>query len=306
MRRDGAYAEYVAVPQHILYRLPDSLGFRQAAMVEPVAVAVHAVGRSGVRLGDTAVVVGAGVIGLFLVQALRAAGCRWIIAVDLDQEKLDLACKFGADDGLRPDKTDVAAEVMHRTDGHGADVAMEAGRHCFHRADGDGVPAKRRPVNARGSLGLEGRTADSNDRDARVDYQQLVHIVRRVSACLDLIGARHDQRRSLDERRCTTGRRTGVVPAASGRWRRAYQGDSGTVECWIGKKGLQAGIRFHSNSNGKEVQSRRYDFITGALEPESGSSATLPTLWRTTGSTKRSCGARSKTPTRSCCITISD
>jgi L-iditol 2-dehydrogenase len=125
-RRDGAFAEYVAVPQHILYRLPGALSFRQAAMVEPVAVAVHAVGRSGVQLGDTAVVVGAGVIGLFLVQALRAAGCGRIIAVDLDQKKLDLACKLGADEGLRPDQADVSAEVMRRTNGRGADVALEA------------------------------------------------------------------------------------------------------------------------------------------------------------------------------------
>jgi L-iditol 2-dehydrogenase len=125
-RRDGAFAEYVAVPQHILYRLPDALSFRHAAMVEPVAVAVHAVGRSGVCLGDTAVVVGAGVIGLFLVQALRAAGCAQIIAVDLDQTKLDLACKLGADVGLRSDQGDVVAEVMQRTAGRGADVALEA------------------------------------------------------------------------------------------------------------------------------------------------------------------------------------
>lgn len=125
-RRDGAFAEYVAVPQHILYRLPDALSFRHAAMVEPVAVAVHAVGRSGVCLGDTAVVVGAGVIGLFLVQALRAAGCAQIIAVDLDQKKLDLACKLGADVGLRSDQGDVVVEVMQRTAGRGADVALEA------------------------------------------------------------------------------------------------------------------------------------------------------------------------------------
>lgn len=125
-RRDGAFAEYVAVPQHILYAIPEGLSFCQAAMVEPVAVAVHAVGRSGVRLGDTAVVVGAGVIGLFLVQALRAAGCGRIIAVDLDQTKLDLACRLGADEGMRPDQTDISAEVMQRTDGRGADVALEA------------------------------------------------------------------------------------------------------------------------------------------------------------------------------------
>ena len=125
-RRQGAFAEYVAVPQHILYRLPDSLSFRYAAMIEPVAVAFHAVNRTPVCLGDTAVVVGAGVIGLCLVQALRAAGCGQIIAVDLDQKKLDLARKLGADEALRSDGADVAAEVMRRTGGRGADVSMEA------------------------------------------------------------------------------------------------------------------------------------------------------------------------------------
>jgi L-iditol 2-dehydrogenase len=125
-RRQGAFAEYVAVPQHILYRLPDSLSLPHAAMVEPVAVAVHAVNRSRVRLGDTAVVVGAGVIGLLLVQALRAAGCGQIIAVDLDAKKLALACKLGVDEALRSDQVDVAAEVMRRTGGRGADVAIEA------------------------------------------------------------------------------------------------------------------------------------------------------------------------------------
>jgi L-iditol 2-dehydrogenase len=125
-RREGAFAEYVAVPRHILYRLPDSLSFRHAAMVEPVSVAIHAANRSRVRLGDTAVVVGAGVIGLLLVQALRAAGCGRIIAVDLDAKKLDLACKLGADEALRSDQVDVAAEVMRRTEGRGADIALEA------------------------------------------------------------------------------------------------------------------------------------------------------------------------------------
>ncbi|MCX8038732.1 MAG: alcohol dehydrogenase catalytic domain-containing protein, partial [Candidatus Sumerlaeia bacterium] len=83
-RRDGAFAEYVAVPQRILYRLPDLLSFERAAMVEPLSIAVHAVGLARPLLGDTAVVVGAGMIGLFVVQALRLAGCRRIVAVDIE------------------------------------------------------------------------------------------------------------------------------------------------------------------------------------------------------------------------------
>jgi L-iditol 2-dehydrogenase len=125
-RRDGAFAEYVAVPQHILYRVPESVGFEQAAMVEPVAVAAHAVSLTPLAVGDTAVVVGAGMIGLCLVQVLRAAGCSRVFAVDLEPDKLALARKLGADVALDPRKEEVAKEVAEATEGRGADVAFEA------------------------------------------------------------------------------------------------------------------------------------------------------------------------------------
>jgi L-iditol 2-dehydrogenase len=125
-RRDGAFAEYVVVPQHILYKIPDNVTFNQAAMVEPVAVALHAASLAPISRHDTAVVVGAGVIGLFVVQALRAAGCSKIIAVDLDQGRLDLAMQLGADVGLRADAVKVPNEVKKLAEGRGADLAFEA------------------------------------------------------------------------------------------------------------------------------------------------------------------------------------
>ena len=125
-RRHGAFAEYVAVPQHILYRVPSSVGFEQAAMVEPVAVAAHAVALTPLAVGDTAVVVGAGMIGLCLVQVLRAAGCSRVCAVDLEAERLDLARELGAFAVLDPRKADVAAELARATEGRGADAAFEA------------------------------------------------------------------------------------------------------------------------------------------------------------------------------------
>ncbi len=124
-RQHGAFAEYVALPQRILYALPDSVTFEQAAMVEPVSIAVHAVEITPVSLGDTAVVVGAGMIGLLAVQALRAAGCGKIIAVDLEPQKLSLALELGADVGLKADQCDVAQEVRGHTQGRGADIALE-------------------------------------------------------------------------------------------------------------------------------------------------------------------------------------
>src|SRR5690349_11400045 len=124
-RQHGAFAEYLAIPQRILYALPDSVTFEQAAMVEPVSIAVHAVEITPVSLGDTAVVVGAGMVGLLVVQALRVAGCGKIIAVDLEPEKLELAKKFGADLGFKADACDVPQEVRYLTNGRGADVALE-------------------------------------------------------------------------------------------------------------------------------------------------------------------------------------
>jgi len=125
-RQEGAFAEYVAVPARILYRIPEGVSFEHAAMVEPISVAVHAVNRTPVRLNDTAVVIGAGVIGLLVVQALRAAGCGRIIAVDLSPTRLELAGELGADEVLRSDEVDVVEAVRERTGGRGADIAVEA------------------------------------------------------------------------------------------------------------------------------------------------------------------------------------
>jgi len=124
-RRDGAFAEYIAVPQHILYHLPEGLSFEQAAMVEALSVAFHAVGRIPLTINDTAAVVGTGMIGLLIVQTLRLAGCGRIIAIDLDPARLELAKRFGADDALRSDVDDVVGSVLGLTEGRGADVSFE-------------------------------------------------------------------------------------------------------------------------------------------------------------------------------------
>lgn len=125
-RQDGAFAEFVAVPHQTLYRLPDVVTFEQAAMIEPLSVAVHAVERASPAENATAIVIGAGVIGLLLVQVLRARGSKTLIAVDIDPQRLKLAQKLGADVGLLPDKCDVVQEVLQRTEGRGADASFEA------------------------------------------------------------------------------------------------------------------------------------------------------------------------------------
>jgi L-iditol 2-dehydrogenase len=122
-RREGAYAEYISVPEHIVYPLPEEVPFEQAAMVEPISVAVHAVSRAPMP-ARTAVVVGTGTIGLLVIQALRAAGTERVIAVDVEEDKLALARRLGADVGLNPKGVDVPAEVRRLTE-RGADVALE-------------------------------------------------------------------------------------------------------------------------------------------------------------------------------------
>jgi len=125
-RRHGAFAEFVNVPQHILYRLPDEVSFTQAAMVEPVAVAAHAVELSSPGWNDSVAVIGSGMIGLFLIQVLRSKGCGKIIAADKDPVKLKLAVQLGADYAFDPQKQDIKEEILSLTSGRGADMVFEA------------------------------------------------------------------------------------------------------------------------------------------------------------------------------------
>ncbi len=124
-RQHGAFAEFVAVPQNILYKLPDSLSFDHAALIEAVSVAVHAANRTPVTLGDTALVVGSGMIGLLVIQAIRLAGCSQVIATDLSDERLAVARQLGADVTLNAKTEDVPRRVAELTEGRGADVALE-------------------------------------------------------------------------------------------------------------------------------------------------------------------------------------
>ncbi len=124
-RQHGAFAEFVAVPQHILYRLPPELPLEHAALIEPISVAVHAVDRLRAKAGDRAAVVGSGMIGLLVIQALRIAGCAEVIAIDLDESRLNLAKKLGATATINPTQTDTVPAAMELTGGNGADIAFE-------------------------------------------------------------------------------------------------------------------------------------------------------------------------------------
>jgi L-iditol 2-dehydrogenase len=124
-RRAGAFAEFVVVPARIVYRLPDILPFEEAAMIEAVSVALHAVSLVSVRPEDSALVVGAGMIGLLIVQALHSAGCSHIYVTDVDQTRLKLAQEFGAVATFVAGPS-LSPQVMAATNGNGMDVVIEA------------------------------------------------------------------------------------------------------------------------------------------------------------------------------------
>lgn len=139
-RRHGCFAENVALPTRILYRIPDDLPYEQAAFAEPVSIALHAVnlaegqdlgeafaekpGSSAVARG-TAVVVGAGLIGLLVIQALKARGWQRVIAVDLDQKRLELAQQLGAELAFHAKQENLAQHLRNVCGGDGADASFE-------------------------------------------------------------------------------------------------------------------------------------------------------------------------------------
>jgi L-iditol 2-dehydrogenase len=154
-RRHGAFAEYVAVPSHILYKLPDSLPFEHAALIEAVSIAVHAVGRHVPRPDDAVVVVGSGMIGLLVIQVLKHKGSRNIVAVDLDPQKLALAERMGATRTVNAKERDVPAAVRDVTAGRGADVSFEVVGH------GDTVLSAIRSLRKGGTVVLVGNLTPS-------------------------------------------------------------------------------------------------------------------------------------------------
>jgi L-iditol 2-dehydrogenase len=124
-RRAGAFAEFVAVPARIIYQLPENFSFSEAAMLEAVAVAIHAVSLVPIHAGSSALVLGAGTIGLLLQQALRVAGCSRVFVTDVDATRLQLSQSLGAT-AVLPAGAGLTQEILRVTGGTGVDVAIEA------------------------------------------------------------------------------------------------------------------------------------------------------------------------------------
>jgi L-iditol 2-dehydrogenase len=125
-KRHGALAEFVAVPHWICAKLPDNMSFVQASLLEPASIGMHAANRPPIASDDTVLVIGAGTIGLFILQGAKLRGAKTVIACDINDFRLDLARQVGADVCINSAKADLAEEIGKKTDGRGADVAIEA------------------------------------------------------------------------------------------------------------------------------------------------------------------------------------
>jgi L-iditol 2-dehydrogenase len=125
-KRQGAFAEFVVIPHWICAKLPEKMSFVQASLLEPASIGTHAANRPPIARTDTVVVIGAGTIGLFILQAAKIRGAKTTVACDLNDFRLGLAQQVGADVCLNPGKVNLREEVLKRTEGRGADVAFEA------------------------------------------------------------------------------------------------------------------------------------------------------------------------------------
>lgn len=122
----GGFAEYSLAPEPNAYRIRNSTSFDEASLVEPLACCVRGISQAGVQLGDVVVVLGAGPIGLLLVQLARLRGAVTTICVDPVDRRRDLARSLGVDVVIEADETDVREAVAGATDGLGADAVLES------------------------------------------------------------------------------------------------------------------------------------------------------------------------------------
>lgn len=144
-RQHGCFAEYVAVPERILYPLPDNVSFVQASMIEPLSIAYHAATRTPIGRGDTVAVVGVGTIGLLTLQVVKSFGAETVIALDIDDARLELAKKNGATHCINSRDPEALNKLLALTPrGEGVDVSIDAtgieatALLCIHAVHVDG------------------------------------------------------------------------------------------------------------------------------------------------------------------------
>ena len=122
---DGVFQEYVAHEAALCFKLPDNVSTLEGALIEPLAVGFHAANQGGAHAGQTAVVMGAGCIGLMSMMALKAEGVSHVYVVDIMQARLDKALELGADGVINGKEQNAVQAVLDLTDGFGCDLVIE-------------------------------------------------------------------------------------------------------------------------------------------------------------------------------------
>lgn len=122
---DGVFQEYVAHEAALCFKLPENVDTLEGALIEPLAVGFHAANQGGAHAGQTAVVFGAGCIGLVSMMALKAEGVSRVYVVDIMQKRLDKAMELGATGMINSMNTDVQEEIGRLTEGKGVDLVIE-------------------------------------------------------------------------------------------------------------------------------------------------------------------------------------
>ncbi len=122
----GGFTPYFVVSENWVHRLPDFISYEEGALLEPLAVAVHAARKAQLDLGHSAAIFGAGGIGLFLLQVVKAAGCGSVFIVDLLEQRLKTALSLGASLAINPAREDPVEKILKETESLGVDRSFEA------------------------------------------------------------------------------------------------------------------------------------------------------------------------------------
>lgn len=121
----GGLAEYTVFPEEFIHKIPDNMSYEQAALIEPMAVALHSIRMANFKAGDTALVLGSGPIGLATIECLKSAGAKFVIVLQRKSIRQEYAKRAGADVVLDPNEVDIAEEVKKLTNGVGVDASFE-------------------------------------------------------------------------------------------------------------------------------------------------------------------------------------
>lgn len=194
-RRDGAFAEYIAVEKWNLIFLNEHLSFEEAALCEPAAVALHAIHQGKVAIGDTVAVFGAGPIGIMLALWAQINGASHVVLCDIDQTKVDFARQLGFQHAINSLQTDPVDYIKQQTGNKGADVCIEGAgvaitwEQCMKAAKSFGTvvcmgnPAKEMTLSQKGyweilrkELTLKG-TWNSSYNDVRNDWRTAIEAI---------------------------------------------------------------------------------------------------------------------------------